>query len=197
MKLWTIVPEAAWRVLNRLGSLRAAEHVSDREHVQAYEWMSLQMIERLGHTSMGSRLPIWAWYQYRDAERKRPDLRSSGHLPRGSVGYRIEFNMADHEVLLSDFDTWHYVLNYWHLPASKADHTTFQSRYGSGVHYSWDDQPSLKSVRKVIQQSWMRIFNLGWHDPFINQPRHQKQIQACIQQLCLDDVVRADRFIAR
>ena len=42
-----------------------------------------------------------------------------GHLPKGERGVRLELQVADDRVLLSDFDLWHYVLNYWYLPETR------------------------------------------------------------------------------
>ena len=63
-------------------------------------------------------MPIWAWYQW-EGSRRKPDLRASGYLPKGEPGVRLELRVADDRVLLSDFDLWHYVLNYWYLPKSE------------------------------------------------------------------------------
>ena len=57
----------------------------------------------------------------------KPDLRSSGHLLKGERGVRIEFRVSDRLILLSDFDLWHYVLNYWYLPESQKDDEAFES----------------------------------------------------------------------
>lgn len=199
MELWTIVPEKAWQALNDRGVLRATQRHTDQDYLQAYEWMSYQMITRLGQTDMSTHLPIWAWYQFQDVGHKRPDLRNAYHLPAGEVGYRLTFNAEDDQVLLSDFNTWHHVLNYMYLPASKSDHTHFLAEFGTDadVRYSWDNPPVKTVIKQVIQDSWTRIFDLDWHDAYINEPRESKQIQGCVEELQLDQVVSVDQFVAR
>jgi hypothetical protein len=81
-------------------------------------------------------------------------------LPPGTRGYRVEFEIADSDVLLSDFELWHYVLNYWYLPASKNEGDRFNARYG-GDRYSWRRPPTNHQVTKMISDSWDRIFDRG------------------------------------
>lgn len=50
-------------------------------------------------------LPIWFWFS------PKPDLRHRAHLPRGEQAVRLELELPRETVLLSDFDTWHCVLN--------------------------------------------------------------------------------------
>ncbi|UYZ73367.1 DUF3841 domain-containing protein [Moraxella bovis] len=56
---------------------------------------------------------MWAWYHAHGANKPKPDLRKSGHLPKGERGVRIEFTLPKERVLLSNFDGWHAVLNDW------------------------------------------------------------------------------------
>ena len=55
-------------------------------------------------------VPRWAWYKY-DETKYRPDLRYSGYLKKGVKGVMIEFEESFENVLLTDFDEWHLVLN--------------------------------------------------------------------------------------
>lgn len=38
----------------------------------------------------------------------------------------IEFEIEQDSVLLSDFELWHFVLNYWYLPSSLQDIGRFE-----------------------------------------------------------------------
>ncbi len=132
LKLWTIEREGAWdRALAR-GSLRAdGRRVGPLFH-PAYQWMTRQMGRRLSPPAFPASAPVWAWYQWHDARQRRPDLRSRGHLSPGAPGVLLEFTAPATDVILSDFQLWHFALNYWYLPTSGADRNQFD-RYLKGA----------------------------------------------------------------
>lgn len=49
-------------------------------------------------------------------------------MPAGTQGVRLEVEIPDAQVLLSDFDLWHYPLNYWYLPDDEEDDWRFERR---------------------------------------------------------------------
>jgi len=193
MELWTIQTEEAWRALNRNGYLRCRRSNADRDFLPAYIWMASKMVARIGCPTKSGSLPLWAWYQYDNARQRRPDLRRSGHLPRGTCGYRIGFTIPDNQVLLSDFELWHYVLNYWYLPRSERDAANFDSRYES-LRCSWATPPRNQRINATIQSSWDRIFDLDWSDEYVALPKSKKSIQATFWRLDLSQVTSADYF---
>ncbi|UUV14482.1 DUF3841 domain-containing protein [Clostridioides difficile] len=65
-----------------------------------YKWMYSQMIERIPKFDDSM---IWVWS-------KRPDLRCSAYLERGSKGVLLEIEISEDNVLLSEFDLWHLPL---------------------------------------------------------------------------------------
>ena len=69
--------------------------------------------------------PIWFWHQYKNSKSKRPDLRESGLLSKGTKGVLIEFEKPETEILLSDFNLWHFVLNYWHIANNEEQELEF------------------------------------------------------------------------
>ena len=143
-------------------------------------------------------LPLWAWYQWEGEQRRRPDLRSSGHLPRGEQGVRIEFEIDANLVLLSDFELWHYALNYWYLPTSSAEGDTFEMKLAEQGSSFYKTKPLPDPVfDKAIRESWERIFNVGWAEEDLAVPRAEKSIQAAFWGLPLESVRRVDEFTAR
>ena len=122
MKVWTIQTQEAWQRLKDTATLRISEeHIEPKELLPAYRWMAAQMKVRIGPPPAGVEYPIWVWYQYRDAAHPRPDLRHRAHLPPGTAGVRLECEVAEESVLLSDFDLWHSVLNERYLARSDAE----------------------------------------------------------------------------
>lgn len=147
-------------------------------------------------------MPIWAWYQW-EGQRRKPDLRSSGHLPRDEQGVRLELEIAAERVLLSDFDLWHYVLNYWYLPENEEAGEAFEKKLAqcSLSVYKCDHQNPLPHAhyRQKIEKSWEKVFDIDWSDRrhAIASPPRQKSIQATLWEIRPADVVSAKEFTAR
>lgn len=194
MKLWTIQTDEALRKLERDGRLSSDRSLADADFFPAYDWMSGQMRRRIGPSPAGVSSPLWAWYQYNSDSKRRPDLRRTGHLPRGETGFLIEFRGDDESVVLSDFDLWHFVLNYCYLPATVADGERFDSTLGSRC--SWTDR-APHAIDQEIRGSWQRIFDLEWSDPELTCGPSERQIQATLWQLTAESVATIQKFVAR
>ncbi|MBI4434186.1 DUF3841 domain-containing protein [Candidatus Uhrbacteria bacterium] len=183
IRLWTIQSERAWEVLQRDGVLRADGRYSDSGFRTAYRWMIAEMTKRVPGYS--GRFPLWAWHT------PKPDLRHTAHVPRGQCAVRIECLLPRAEVLLSDFDGWHFVLN--RLPF------TWTKREDD----AWDQRLSLpyqllsSELRSEVERSWERAFEL-------RRPRGSRAwlgnldaIQATFAELRMEDVVRVTPFVGR
>ncbi len=200
MILWTIQSVAAWSRLQREGVLRADGRRVHGRYRQAYEWLAQQMAERLGCRPSENTLPLWAWFQWKEATCRRPDLRSCGYLPPGDRGVRIEFEISSRLVLLSDFDLWHYALNHWYLPESQQDDEDFESELSRRGLSFYQDKPLRDAAsHRRITESWSRIFDLDWtdRDQSIARPRAKKSIQASFWELRAEQVRLVQLFTAR
>ena len=183
--------------------MRASRRHIVREFSGPYLWMAEQMERRLSTPRPSkSAMPIWAWYQW-EGKRCKPDLRATAHLPSGKQGVRLELQEADDRVLLSDFDLWHYVLNYWYLPESEKIGEAFEKKLAEeGLSFfKCDHERPLSHVqyRQAIERSWERIFDLKWADRrrAIADPPEKKSVQATLWEIVLSDVVDAKKFTAR
>lgn len=192
MKLWSIQTELAWERLRNVGYLRTDLAFVDVYFADAYRWLAEQMQERLGPPPSGVEFPVWAWAQYDGVKKPRPDLRQAGHLPRGQIGILLECDCPAQDVLLSDFLTWHFVLNNWYLPTDQEDELAFEAKWGEIVTKDATCAP-------LKQASWQRVLDLDWCDPAgeYTSPRHAKIIQATLWELRLSQVQSARRFVAR
>lgn len=198
MLLWTIQTIEAWETLKNTRTLCCNSKLSEHEFMTAYLWMAEQMRKRLQYRCRYRTLPLWAWYQWEGKCRKKPDLRSTGFLPRGHEGVRIEFELNNDEVLLSDFSLWHYVLNYWYLPKSKTEGEAFAAELAARELSFYETKPLPDYEYHLrIKQSWERIFDIDWTQDSITSAKKSKSIQACFWELKLGDVKRVDRFIAK
>jgi hypothetical protein len=196
--LWTIQTLPAWKILESKSHLRASHARVDPYFLPAYRWMCDQMRLRLGPPSPSARLPLWAWYQWESNERARPDLRCSGHLPAGESGALIELQIDDSAVLLSDFELWHYVLNYHYLPVSERDSRRFDALLADLGYRTPSEVPvSNREIQRAVRESWARVFDLRWSRRNIASVSAQKSIQATFWHLRLDQVRRVTIFRAR
>ena len=189
---------AAWKILQREQVLFADQRYSEDLFLDAYRWMTKQMEHRIESESETVSLFLWAWYQWDGIERRKPDLRSSGHLPKGQRGVRIEFEQSDKGVLLSDFDLWHYVLNYWYLPRTIADGDAFETELSEHNLSFFKMKPlPVHAYHQRIEDSWNRIFDLDWVDEEISEPYDKKRIQATFWKLHFDQIKDVQVFTAR
>ena len=199
MILWTIQKEKAWEQLKSRGYLVGTiDNTMEEFWVSACRWMADQMKERLGSPPCAECFPVWAWYQWENATRTRPDLRTGGHLSKNERGVRIEFDCDENAALLSDFDLWHYVLNYWYLPESEADGEAFEAELERrGLSFFKTKPLPHPEYHEKIVKSWDKIFDLDWTEPDLASPRDQKSIQATVWQLRIDQVRSYTCFISR
>lgn len=144
--LWTIQTEEAFREFERTGRLRANEnHLFCGDDLRfAYDWLSTQMVNRIGSPPETVRYPVWAWYQW-EGKRKRMDQRLSGYATRGTPLVQITFEAEPDSFLLSDFDMWHIVLAGQYAANSEAEWDRF---------YEINPHPTQHDV----EPSWNRIF---------------------------------------
>jgi len=171
--------------------------------ILAYDWLATRMEAMIGGRPPRSALPLWAWWQHDDAARPRPDLRSSGHLPRGTKGVRIEFEIDDSMVVLSDFEMWHFVLNGWYISDSKKDDDAFDASIAKKWRCGgcWNQSSLPPRHRRRIEASWEKIFDIDrvwadkdWHS---SSGKDKRDIQATLWSIDVGMVRRVDEFTAR
>lgn len=195
--LWTIQRPEAVRLLEKNGTLITASNKVHADDRSPYQWMALQMRRRIGDPGDKSTLPLWAWHTYRD-DSPRPDLRSTGHLPRGERAARIEFAVAPSNVLLSDFMLWHHVLGYWNIPKSAKDEREFSRALRECGLGSCNTRPlPNRELDERLKASWVRIFEIGKMFTREGSVRAGQSIQATLWELQLDSVKKIEWFTAR
>jgi len=186
MTLWTIQTEDAWTVAKQRGFL-----VSDGRRVSpswrpAYRWMAGAMRRRLPAPRRAT-APVWAWVRWNQSS-TRPDLRASGHVRSGVRAVRLEFSMRLEDVLCSDFEAWHFALNYWYLPKDDADGRKFEVRLRRrGLDFYRTKPLPDKSAHEAIQRSWERIFTFD----------DNASVQACLWELPVSVVSDVTPFTGR
>lgn len=186
MRLWMIAERAVWERLQRDGCLRVDPARTEHDFRLAYDWMRRQMALRIPGYRGG--YPWWAWIQW-DPARARPDLRAreNHYFAPGTPCVRLELELPDAEVLASDFDLWHCVLNNSYLGWSEAEDQW------------WNCLPAAERSREALERSWERIFALDHPqaDPAWLGTVRAERIQGVFEMLRARDVVRVTAFVSR
>lgn len=207
MIAWTIQPRSVWEILQRDGILYgpdaktlAFDDPTEWQIHTAYDWLVQQMEKKIGPRPQPERYPLWAWYQWDGEKRRRPDLRSPYHLQPGTKGVRIEFEIADDQIVLSDLDGWTMVLNYGYLSHTEAEDEAFYAEYRRSGFIEQPGQYLQDPYHTYILGSWERIFDLdAVSDPHwgSGKARAEKSIQGTFWQLSLDQVRKITNFTSR
>lgn len=199
MKLWTIQPISWFDKLQIEGVIYGNAPLAniDENWQPAYNWITKQMEQKIGQKPFENSTPIWAWYQYDNAQKKQPDLRNTGFLAKGTKGVRIEFDKPENDVLLSDFDLWHYPLNYWCIHDTEKEDNDFDNLLKvEGVNFI-DREKYTPILKTKVEKSWDKVFDLNYNQQYSAKKKEEKTIQATFWSLSLDEVVKVDFFTAR
>lgn len=157
MKLWTIQPLEVYNCIQNTGSYRCVPEFSPNvpDFRDAYEWLVEKMKARIGAAPEGISYPVWAWHTY-DRKRKKPDLRRASHEEKGSECFCMEIEIPETDVVLSDFDGWHFVLNHVYLNPDCFDGDTFDQ------DQRWLDSLTAEDRENAICSSWDSIFDIRY-----------------------------------
>lgn len=163
-----------------------------------YRWLMKKMDEKVGKRPFPTCFPVWAWYQYNDTNRRKPDLRSTGFLPKGKKGVRLEINKDEKDVLLSDFMLWGFPFSHHgFIGENEQESVAFDEILARRGLDKMNIGKLPKDIHTEIVKSWDRVLDLDFNDPYHAHPREKKAIQATFWTLSLDEVVNVDEFIAR
>lgn len=198
LKLWSIQEESKLEEIRLNGRLICRSNSYAKEWDDEYRWMAKQMETSIGKAEVVNQYPIWAWYQYENVNKRKPDLRKSGHLPAGIKGVRIEFEKHKNEVLLSDFMLWHYPLSYKTMIAlNEKEANEFETRLKKLKLENLNFSKLPKEIQNEIENSWDRIFDMKFEEEYYTTKINEKMIQACCWEINESEIVRIDHFKAR
>ena len=150
MRVWTFQPLGTCSKILSGKSYRTDESSIEPTFVKAYNWLSTQMKNKIGNKPEGVTYPVWAWYSY-DGVNKKPDRRR-----RLFTCYKncelLELEIPESEIVLSDYDSWHYVLNdMWF------DNSQNEAEWEE-LHNLYDSLPLDKQEKYKIA-SWQKVFD--------------------------------------
>lgn len=173
-KYWSIQNELAWEEAKNTGYLVGSEkYIMDVEFADSYQWMMQQMMNKLKRYEQ--EWPIWLWL-------KKPDMRHSAHAMSGKKIVRLTIELEETEVLVSDFDKWHCVLNNSFCSLAREEDE------------EWEN--GTNAMTKA--ESWERIFDIvGNHDPELWGDPKDIRLQGVTGKIGLDQVKKVEFFVAR
>lgn len=192
MVLWTIQPVEILEDFKNKGFFCCEENKAESitgefSFKNAYDWLVPEMEKRIGKKPKEINYPIWAWHT-RDWKRKKPDLRASAYAKKGTKCVCLEIEIPDNEVVLSDFNAWHFVLNNMYL-----DDSTNEFEWEK---YQKEFDALSKSEQEIVKEkSWQKIFNVEPNKTeWLETGRF---IQATFWKLKEENIRKIQYFIAR
>lgn len=193
MRLWTIQGIAIYEQLVREGVAYCTKPcMGDLPgFMRAYRWMAEQMRKRIGEPPIeGIEYPMWAWYQYNSAKDKKPP-RSPKDMGEGVSTY-MEIDIPDNEVLLSDFDSWHFPLYTCPLDNwNRIDRITDKLDKEAGHTLTFDEYPT--DVQTEIEKSWEALFDINRRDKTVGRThRRNRSIQATFWVLKPEHIISVE-----
>lgn len=203
MRLYTVQPRLIYDTLCHTG-IFLSEPWKDPEWLctdapairLAYDWLCDEMVER-GMRRPGTDVyPIWAWYQYIGENKPKPDLRHSAfkNSAPGARQVLLTLDLADDDVLLHDYEAWHYPLNYFHLAAQRVS-DQFERKCKAAGHPLYDVVPLRDNVLHAeVQRSWRRIFDLPACRRLFRRSRDEQAVQATFWSLQAAHVIEVMEF---
>lgn len=173
VRLVTIQAAPAYEVLRRTGRLEVDASLAEPEFATAYGWMIDQMNRRLATPTPST--PVWLW-----ARTSRRSLWADVQAGGDHDEVLMQVTVPRGDVLLSDFDGWHNVLNGGlHAPCRHADcqmrpqacrdhldrrHDAFEAEAEARGCLSplWPDLSD--DLRAEVEASWDLVFDPStWH----------------------------------
>lgn len=176
MILWTIQPIDIWRMIQVSGVYRCNPTLSsmpEPETVEKYDWRIRQMKKWIGPPPQGVVYLVWAWYK-QNGKHKKPDWRGERwDYGPGDEDYTcIEFEIPDDQVLLSDFDSWHIILNNGLFSDSEEE---------ADQKDAYNDSLPVAEQKAYKEKNWEKIFDIT---PFENRwTRRGDWVQATVWEL--------------
>lgn len=203
MLLWTIQNADAYENMKKVGVLRANDNYIFMDfNPTAYHWMANKLEAKCPKPDCKMQYPVWAWYM-KDGKRKRRDLRCAGYGKRGEEMVQITIEVPNNQVLLSDFDAFHFVLSDLYLPTSEEDSLRFESDLKNDS-FTWGDlqlgetdNDLKKTYREKVVDSWEKIFDLEREDDYVFCDIQHKSIQAVMWQVTMEQVLKVEHFKAK
>lgn len=152
--MWTNQPYCVYQQLKRDGTFNCDPHKSilleEVNFQNAYQWMIDQMKSKVGDSPKNVKAPIWAWYRSKNYQHCRPDFRWAQDYEDEVC---MEIDIPEKQVLLSEFEEWHFVLSNSYL-APATNYEEYQRLN------DWFESLTPEKQQRVKEKSWQQIFDI-------------------------------------
>lgn len=174
MKFWSIQTKEAWNKALENDYLEGnKDFICDESFRVSYDWLKKQMDKRLSNYK--NEQPIWLWL-------KRPDMRESAHAEKGTEIVRLTLELAEEDVLLSDFERWHYILNNEYCVNNDLEDSLLEQH--------------LFTIPK--EETWLRIFEKPTLDSLDYWGTAEQQVlQGTTGRVAMENIISVEHFIAK
>lgn len=157
MIITTIQPQEVYNICKEqpfYTDITKSEYSDDEIFIDAYKWL-ISVMETKIEKPFQAEYPIWGWYRF-DGKYKL-DLRQHTRIYPPNY-YAITLDIPDDQVLLSDFESWHAVLNKFVL------HDLYNENesdfYKNDDYYDRLKESDPNKYHELMVQSWYHIFDL-------------------------------------
>lgn len=180
MVLWTVQSVEVYKEILQKGcyTCKKSNTNIDKDFMNSYGYISEQMRCIIGSENTEELYPIWAWYKW-DGKNKQPNLKHMGYSGNKKEYVLLQIEKDDRDVLLSDFDLWHYVLNNEYY-IEETNENTYDEKMAKYERLSEEE----KQREKV--NSWNSIFHI----------EKSEYIQAAFWRLNIKDIKKVKFFKA-
>lgn len=168
-KYWILQPEDYWSTCKVRGYIEG--HKEHLMYPEEYKWMMEQMRSRLPNYK--GEYPVWVWV-------KKPDLRQT-HFEKGERFVRLTVELNDNDVLVSDFEDWHMVLNNGFLSFSEEEDNAYEEG----------------KLAMTKEESWNRIFDLETQGDQDWNGERGVWLQGTTGRIELSSVTKVEHFISK
>ncbi|MDO4283059.1 MAG: DUF3841 domain-containing protein [Clostridia bacterium] len=156
IRVWSFQPIEVYQITQKLGSFTCNQNKSTylqkTNFKLAYDWLVKKMKKLIGNPNPHIQYPIWAWYLV-DSENTMP---TANHFlfydPQSDPKVVcLELEISLNQVVLTDFNAWHNVLNHLYYSAIEDDDEWEQEM-------DWIDMQNFNLRNYLIKRSWEKIF---------------------------------------
>jgi len=131
-------------------------HKDEPEFINAYNWMCSKMYEKGVVQGKSTGFPFWGWRRFDGKDginiTKSTEWNTEGYCFGDTENCTLVLSIPDNEILLSDFDLWHFVLGNHYLNNGADDEYDQKEQWFEAL-------PKKKQENEKIK-SWNHIFDL-------------------------------------
>jgi hypothetical protein len=129
-------------------------------------------------------------------KKPKPDLRHSAYrnFRPDERQVLLTLDVPDKDVLLHDYEAWHYPLNYFHLAAQRVSDRFERQCKAAGFPLYGEVPLQDNALHAEVQRSWCTIFDLPACRRLFRRSRDEQAVQATFWTLQAEHVTEAVAF---